>query len=83
MPRVTLIEFFTDYLVLHNRADKNTCVIIYYSEVKSWYYSWSAKKDILSIELEDGHVEEIEAFSKTIFEAYMSRHLKDKHRKNK
>lgn len=83
MPRVTLMEFYYDYLVMYNRADKNTCAIIYYSEVKSWYYSWSAKKDILTIELEDGSVEQIEAFSKTIFEAHMSRYLKDKHKKNK
>lgn len=83
MPRVTLMEFFSDYLILYNRADKNTCVIIYYSEVKQWYYTWSAKKDLLTIELEDGTIEQIEAFSKTIFEAHMSRYLKDKRKKNK
>lgn len=83
MPRVTQIEFYNDYLVLYNRADKNTCAIVYYNEVKTWYYTWTAKKDILTIELEDGSIEQIEGFSKTIFEANMSRFLKDKHRKNK
>ena len=83
MPRVTQMEFYYDYLVMYNRADKSSCVIIYYNEVKCWYYSWSAKKDELVIELEDGNVEKIEAFSKTIFEAYMYRYLKDKHKKTK
>lgn len=81
MPRVTLIEFYYDYFVMFNRADKSKCVLIYNDEVKSWHYSWTAKKDMLEIELEDGTVESIEAFSKTIFEAYMSRYIKNKHKK--
>ena len=83
MPRVTLMEFYNDFLVLYNRADKNTCAIVYYNEVTSWHYSRGTTKDVLEIELEDGTSEKIEAFSKTIFEAYMYRFLKDKHRKNK
>lgn len=83
MPRVTLMEFYSNYLVMYNRADKSSCVIIYYDEVSSWYYSWSAAKDYLVIELEDGNKEKIEAFSKTIFEAFMSRHLKNKRKKVK
>lgn len=83
MPRVTVMEFYANYLVMHNRADKDTCCMIYYSEVSSWVYKWSAKKDELIIELGDGTVEKIEAFSKTIFEAYMYKYLKDKHKKNK
>lgn len=83
MPRVTLMEFYYDYLVMYNRADRTSCVIIYYSEVVSWYYSWGATKDYLVIELEDGTKEKIEAFSKTIFEAFMSRYLKEKHKKIK
>lgn len=83
MPRVTLMEFYYDYLVMYNRADKSSCAIIYYDEVVSWYYSWGATKDFLVIELENGNNEKIEAFSKTIFEAYMSRYLKQKHKKNK
>lgn len=83
MPRVTIMEFYHDYLVAYNRVDKSRCFVIYYNEVVSWYYSWSAKKDYLIIELEDGSIEKIEAFSKTLFEAYMYKYLKDKHKKNK
>ena len=82
MPRVILMEFYQEYLVLHNRADKNNCVLIYYDEISSWYYSWSASRDYLYIELENGTTEKIEAFSKTIFESNMNRFLRDKHRKN-
>lgn len=82
MPRVVLMEFYQDYLVLYNRADKNNCVLIYYDEVSSWYYSWSANRDYLYIELENGNVEKIEAFSKTIFESTMNRFMRDKRRKN-
>lgn len=77
-PRVTLMEFYDDYFVMFNRVDKNSCVLIYYDEVVSWKYVWTAKKDILSIELVDGSQEKIEAFSKTIFEAYMNRYLHGK-----
>lgn len=82
MPRALLMEFYQEYLVLYNRADKNNCVLIYYDEISSWYYSWSASRDYLCIELENGTTEKIEAFSKTIFESNMNRFLKDKHRKN-
>lgn len=82
MPRVVLMEFYQDYLVIYNRADKNSCVLIYYNEVSSWYYSWSANRDYLYIELENGNVEKIEAFSKTIFESTMNRFLRDKRRKS-
>ena len=79
MPRVVLMEFYNDYLVLYNKADKNTCEIIYYDEVDSWHYSWSTTRDYLVIKLLDGSEERIEAFSKTIFEVAMLRFLKDKH----
>ena len=45
LPKVTLMEFFQDYLVLYNRADNNTCVLVYYDEVVSWNYTWSANRD--------------------------------------
>lgn len=78
MPKVTLIEFFQDYFIIYNKADKNRCVMIYYDEVSSWYYSWSTNRDYLYIELEDGSIERIEAFSKTLFESNMNRFLKEK-----
>lgn len=82
-PKVTLIEFYNKYMVVYNKADRNTCVIIYYNEVASWYYSRSARRDVLVIELEDGSIERVNAFSKTIFENRMSRYLKDKYRRSK
>lgn len=81
MPSVTLMEFYDDYLVMFNKADKNVCQLIFYDEVTSWYYNWGASHDFLYIQLEDGSVEKIEAFSKTLFEKYMNRFLKDKHKK--
>lgn len=82
-PKVVLMEFYQDYLVLYNRADNNTCVLIYYDEVISWNYNWSANRDYLNIELQNGENERIEAFSKTIFETSMNRFLKEKKKKNK
>ena len=81
MPRITVMEFYNDYFVMYNHADRNMCMLIYYDEVKSWRYSWSAAKDELIVELEDGRIEKIEAFSKTLFEATMNKYLKDKHKK--
>ena len=81
LPKVEMVDFYQDYLVLYNRADRNNCVLIYYDEVASWNYSWSAGRDYLYIDMEDGTTEKIEAFSKTLFEAQMNRFLKDKHRK--
>ena len=82
MPNVVLMEFYDNYLVMFNKANKNTCFLVYYNEVASWYYSWSANKDFLNIELIDGSVIKIEAFSKPLFESKMNRFLKDKHKKN-
>ncbi|MBR4421358.1 MAG: hypothetical protein IKS69_02380, partial [Erysipelotrichaceae bacterium] len=73
-----LMEFFQDYLVIYNKADKNSCVLIYYDEISSWYYTWSANRDYLYIELENGTVEKIEAFSKTLFETDMNRFVRTK-----
>ena len=83
LPKVVLMEFYQEYLVLYNRADNNSCVLVYYDEIISWNYSWSANRDYLNIELENGESERIEAFSKTIFESNMNRFLKEKKKKNK
>ena len=79
MPRVPMIEFYKEYVVLHNKVDRNTCMMIYYEDIKGWYYSWTAKKDFLIIELNDDSVVKMEAFSKQLFEKYMNIFLKDKH----
>lgn len=81
MPKVTLMEFYDNYFVMYNRADKSSCVLIYYDEVVSWHYSWGPTKDNLFIELENGTTEKINVFSKTIFETYMSKYMKDKRKK--
>ena len=78
MPKVHLMEFFQEYLVMFNKADKNSCVLIYNDEISSWYYTWSANRDYLYIELENGTTEKIEAFSKTLFEANMNRFARGK-----
>ena len=82
-PKVTMMEFYQNYLVMYNKADRNSCVLIYYDEVASWHYTWSTNRDYLNIELEDGSVERIEAFSKTLFESNMNRFLKDKKKTGK
>ncbi|MBO7676520.1 MAG: hypothetical protein J6S49_03290 [Erysipelotrichaceae bacterium] len=81
MPRVVLMEFYQDYMVMYNKADKTNCVLIYYDEVVSWTYVWGANRDFLVVEMEDGSEELIEAFSKTIFESNMNRFLRDKRKK--
>lgn len=83
LPKLIMLEFYDDYMILHNKANKSDCVLIYYEDVVSWNYQWNAKKDYLFIELEDGSVEKIEAFSKTEFELAMNRYLKDKRKKTK
>ncbi len=81
LPQDILVYFFREYLILYNKADRSKCSLIYYDEVSSWYYSWSAAKDYLYIELIDGSVEKIEAFSRGMFEFKMRMFLKDKQKK--
>ncbi|MDO4198586.1 MAG: hypothetical protein Q4D13_06335 [Erysipelotrichaceae bacterium] len=81
MPQDVLMYFYNDFLILYNKANRENCVLIYYDEVASWYYSWGASADYLYIELVDGMVEKIEAFSKTLFEAKMRTYMKDKQKK--
>lgn len=82
MPKVPLIEFYNDFFIMHNRAEKTKCVLIYYNEVKSWFYSWNPTEDFLFVELEDGSVEKIKAFSKTLFEIHMNKYLRNKRLRN-
>ncbi len=82
MPRVLLMEFYYDYFVIYNKADKDNCVLIYYDEVDYWFYSWGANHDYLYIVLSDGKQERLEAFSKTLFESNMNRFMKEKRKKN-
>lgn len=82
MPRLVMLEFYDDYMVMHNKANKSDCVLIYYEDIVSWYYNRNPNNDYLFIELEDGRVEKIEAFSKQTFESAMNRFVKDKRRRN-
>ena len=82
MPKVPLIEFFNDYLVMYNKADKGTCELIYYEDIVSWHYSRGASNDYLHIELSNGKQEQIEGFSKVFYETQMNRFVKDKRKKN-
>ena len=82
MPRVILMEFYNEYMVIYNKADKTKCVLVYYEDVISWYYSRGSSHDYLYIELEDGKQVRVEAFSKSVFESNMNRFLKEKKRKN-
>ena len=82
LPRLIMVEFYKNYLILHNKADKTDCVLIYYEDIVTWYYQRGNKKDYLYIELIDGTSEKIEAFSKTEFELGMNYFLKDKKKKN-
>lgn len=81
LPQDILIYFFREYLILYNKADRSQCSLIYYDEVSSWYYSWTAAKDYLYIELIDGSVQKIEAFSRGTFEFKMKRFMKEKQKK--
>ena len=80
-PNRVLVEFFDDFMVLYNRAEKNDCMIIYYDEIVSWWYVRGISLDELCIELEDGTIEKVNAYSKISFERYMNEFVKDKHRK--
>ena len=81
LPRVVMMEFYQEYMIMYNKADKTNCVLIYYDDVVSWNYVWGASRDFLVVELSDGNEELIEAFSKTIFEGNMNRFLRDKRKK--
>ena len=78
LPRTVLIEFFTNYLVLYNMASKDDCCLIYYEDVVSYEYKRGSLKDYLYIELIDGSIKKIEAFSKVLFEAYLNRYFPGK-----
>ena len=83
LPRVVLMEFYQDYLVAYNKADRSKCVLIYYDEIAFWYYQRGSRIDYLIIALEDGRQETIEAFSRTVFESSMNRFVKEKKRVSK
>jgi len=78
LPKRVLIEFYYDFLVLYNHANKNDCEIIYYEDVVKWKYVSGLGYDTLKITLVDNSLHLIDGFSKITFENQMNRFLKDK-----
>jgi len=78
LPRTILIDFYGDYLVLYNKANKEDCALIYYEDVVNWSYQKGKSVDYVLIELEDGTVEKIEAFSKSLFVFHLNTFMKNK-----
>ncbi len=83
LPSRVLIEFYHDYLVLYNHANKNDCEMIYYNEVVKWRYVYGINYDYVELVLVDDSTHTIDAFSRVRFENYLNRFLKDKKDKNK
>ena len=83
LPNRILIEFYDEYLVLYNHANKRDCEIIYYEDVVKWKYDSGLSYDTLSITLVDDSVHEVDGFSKITFESLMNRFLKEKKEKIK
>ena len=82
LPKRVLIEFYHDYMVLYNHANKSDCEIIYYDDVLKWKYSLGLSYDTLSIHLVDDSVHNVDGFSKFAYEVVMNRYLKDKKEKS-
>lgn len=83
LPRRIMIEFYGQYLVLYNHANKNDCEMIYYDDVLKWKYNSGVYYDDLEITLVDDSVHIIDGFSKVEYETLMNRFLKDKKDKTK
>ena len=83
LPSRTLAEFYFDFMVLYNHANKNTCEIIYYDDVVAWNYSYGMGYDTLNIRLVDDSSHNVDGFSRFLFENHMNRYLKDKKEKKK
>lgn len=78
LPSRVLLEFTRTYLVMHNKASHNDCVMIYYEDILSWQYISGYKADELVIELVDGTKESIECFNKRYVTKCMNDFVKNK-----
>ncbi len=83
LPSRVLIEFYQNYLVLYNHANKNDCEMIYYDEVVKWRYVYGINYDYVELILVDDSTHTIDAFSRTLFEGLLNKYLKDKKDKTK
>lgn len=83
LPSRVLMEFYQNYLVLYNHANKNDCEMIYYDEVVKWRYVYGINYDYVELILVDDSTHTIDAFSRSLFEGYLNKYLKDKKDKTK
>ena len=83
LPSRKLIEFYSDYLVLYNHANKDVCEMIYYDDVISWHYTYGVAYDKLNFRLIDNSIHSVDGFSIITFENQLNRFLKDKKEKKK
>ncbi|MDO4501328.1 MAG: hypothetical protein Q4B60_08695 [Erysipelotrichaceae bacterium] len=83
LPGKVLVEFYEEYLVLYNHANKNDCDMIYYDEVVKWRYNYGISYDELTITLIDDSNRSVDGFSRVEYETKMNRFLKDKKDKTK
>ncbi len=83
LPKKEMIEFYDEYLVLYNHANRNVCEMIYYSDVLKWKYNSGVYYDDLEIVLSDESTHTIDGFSKVEYETLLNRFLKDKKDKTK
>ncbi len=83
LPSRVLIEFYQNYLVLYNHANKNDCEMIYYDEVVKWRYVYGINYDYVELILVDDSTHTIDAFSRSLFEGLLNKYLKDKKDKTK
>lgn len=78
LPSRKLIEFYSDYLVLYNHANKDVCEMIYYEDVISWHYTYGVAYDKLNFKLTDNSIHSVDGFSIITFENQLNKYLKDK-----
>lgn len=78
LPSRKLIEFYSDYLVLYNHANKDVCEMIYYEDVVSWQYAYGVAFDKLNFKLVDNSIHSVDGFSIITFENQLNKYLKDK-----
>lgn len=75
-PERTLVEIFSDFMVLYNQADPYICWIIYWNEVNSWVYEKRKTYDVLKVSLLDGTTVTIDLYSKQSIEPYLLEYTK-------
>lgn len=77
MPDARIIDYTSDYCILHN-TKKGECKLIYWDEILNWQYKWGADADELIIEMMDHSVEKLQTFSKRTVVPYFRTYVADK-----